>query len=140
MINSGRSGDHDGKHEQQQFRRQHQVTWRELAIREHRLAQLKRRAELIRDDGKALSFCASDHWYGKGTAEGLRDRLALLVGPQARPDDPILGTDCRPGRCEYDRARTPTALPELRLPSARSDAGWSSLAAAMSTLQYRRTQ
>lgn len=92
MINSGRSGDHDGKHEQQQFRRQHQVTWRELAIREHRLAQLKRRAELIRDDGKALSFCASDHWYGKGTAEGLRDRLALLVGPQARPDDPILGT------------------------------------------------
>ncbi len=93
MVNNGRSGDHDGKQAQQQFLRRHQVTWRELAIREHRLAQLKRRAELIRDDSKAPSFCASDHWYGKGATEGLRDRLAGLVGPLARPDDPILGTD-----------------------------------------------
>lgn len=91
-MNSGRSGDHDGKQEQQQFLRQHQVTWRELAIREHRLAQLKRRAELVRDDGKSPSFCASDYWYGTGAAEGLRNRLAGLVGPPARPDDPILGT------------------------------------------------
>ena len=93
MANNGRSSDQNGKQEQQQFLRQHQVTWRELAIREHRLAQLKRRAELVRDDGKAHSFCAGDRWYGTGTAEGLRDRLALLVGPLARPDDPILGTD-----------------------------------------------
>ncbi len=93
MVNSGRTGDHDGKQEQQHFLRQHQVTWRELAIREHRLAQLRRRAELVRDGDTALSFCASDHWYGKGAAEGLRDRLAGLVGPLARPDDPILGTD-----------------------------------------------
>jgi hypothetical protein len=111
MGNSGRSGDQDGKQEQQQFRRQHQVTWRELAIREHRLAQLKRRAELIRDDGKTLAFCASDHWYGKGTAEGLRDRLALLVGPLARPDDPILGTDAA---LEVARTTVRALLPPCR--------------------------
>jgi hypothetical protein len=93
MVNSGRSKDHDDKQEQQQVLRQHRVTWRELAIRDHRLAQLKRRAELVRDNGVSPSFCASDHWYGKGAADGLRDRLAGLVGPLARADDPILGTD-----------------------------------------------
>lgn len=93
MVHSGRSSDHDGKQEQQQFLQQHRVTWRELAIREYRLAQLKRRAELVRDDGKAPTFCASDYWYGTSTTEGLRDRLAGLVGPMARQDDPILGTD-----------------------------------------------
>jgi hypothetical protein len=77
---------------QEQFVREHGITWRELAIREHRLAQLKRRVEQVRDDGTAPAFCANDHWYGRDGKPGLRDPIARLVGPQARPDDPILGT------------------------------------------------
>ncbi len=70
-----------------------EVTWRELAIRAPRLAQLKRRIELVRDDGRVPSFCANDHWYGdRPAAPGFRGQLAGLVGPDARPDDPILGT------------------------------------------------
>lgn len=68
------------------------VTWRDLVVREHKLAWLKRRAELVRDDGSAPSFCAGDHWYGARGRPGLRDRLAELVGPAARPDEPVLGT------------------------------------------------
>lgn len=69
------------------------LSWREIVIREHRLAQLKRRIELIRDDGRAVSFCANTLWYGSGGRDpGLRDEIARLVGPDARPDDPILGT------------------------------------------------
>lgn len=86
-------GLHDGREAQAAFRRGHRVTWRELAIREHRLAQLKRRIELTRDDGAAPVFCANEHWYGPGADPGLRDRLAALVGPGARPEDLILGTD-----------------------------------------------
>jgi hypothetical protein len=78
---------------QQRLVRQHKVTWAELVIREHRLAQLKRRVELARDDGIAPSYCANAHWYGKGDREpGLQARLARLLGPEARPDDPVLGT------------------------------------------------
>jgi hypothetical protein len=78
---------------QEQFVRQHSVTWAELVIREHRLAQLKRRAELARDDGTAASFCANAHWYGDGDrAPGLQVRLARLIGPGARPGEPVLGT------------------------------------------------
>ncbi|HEY8602399.1 MAG TPA: hypothetical protein VIL85_28515 [Thermomicrobiales bacterium] len=86
-------GDHNGRESQAAFQRGHRVTWRELVVREHRLAQLKRRIGFLRDDGIAPSFCANDHWYGTGTAPGLRDQIVLLVGPAARPDDPILGTD-----------------------------------------------
>ena len=69
------------------------LTWREIVIREHRLAQLKRRIELARDNGKAATFCANALWYGhNGRDPGLRDEIARLVGPEARPDDPILGT------------------------------------------------
>ena len=78
---------------QEQFVRQHSVTWAELVIREHRLAQLKRRAELARDDGTAVSFCANAHWYGDGDrAPGLQVRLQRLVGPAVRPGEPVLGT------------------------------------------------
>ena len=78
---------------QEQFVRQHRVTWAELVIREQRLARLKRRAELARDDGVAASFCANDHWYGDGgRVPGLRVRLERLVGPTSRPGEPILGT------------------------------------------------
>ncbi len=70
-----------------------QVSWREIVIREHRLAQLKRRIELIRDDGKAAVFCANALWYGPDSSQpGLRDEVARLVGPDARPDDPLLGS------------------------------------------------
>ena len=73
---------------------QRAVTWREIVIREHRLAQLKRRIEQFRDDGTAPSFCANARWYGYGgSAVGLRDEIARLVGPAARPDDPLLGSD-----------------------------------------------
>jgi hypothetical protein len=77
---------------QEPFVHEQGITWRELAIRDHRLAQFKRRVEWVRDDGTAPSFCANDHWYGRAGRLGLRDQLARLVGPQARPDDPILGT------------------------------------------------
>lgn len=93
MANDRRTGDDDGRQEQARSLRQYRATWRELAIREHRLAQLKRRAELVRDDGQTPSFCAGDHWYGIGAGDGLRDRLTGPVGPTARPDDPLLGTD-----------------------------------------------
>lgn len=77
----------------EQFVRQHRVTWAELVIREHRLAQLKRRAELARDDGVAASFCANDQWYGDGSRGlGLLVRLERLVGPTSRPGESILGT------------------------------------------------
>lgn len=71
---------------------EHGSTWRELAIRDLRLVHLKRRIEMVRDGGSAPDFCANDYWYGRDGQAGFRDDVARLVGPQARPDDPILGT------------------------------------------------
>lgn len=68
-------------------------TWRALVCREIRLAHLKRRVQLVRDDPAAPSFCANAHWYGYGGHEpGFKAQLAGLVGEGARPGDPILGT------------------------------------------------
>jgi hypothetical protein len=78
---------------QVRFARGHKVTWAELVIREHRLAHVKRRVEMARDDGIAPSYCANDHWFGcGGRVPGIQAQLSRLLGPESRPDDPVLGT------------------------------------------------
>lgn len=109
---------------QEQFVRRQNVTWAELVIREHRLAQLKRRVELARDDGTAPSFCADAHWFGKGDRlPGLRSRLELLVGPASRTDDPILRTQAA---LDVATATLRALLPPCRGCGclARRETGW----------------
>ncbi len=104
--------------------RQHKVTWAELVIREHRLAQVKRRVEMARDDGVAPSYCANAHWYGYGKqAPVIQARLASLIGPGARPDEPILGTQAA---LDVATATLRSLLPPCRGCGclAQSETGW----------------
>jgi hypothetical protein len=55
------------------------IDWEELIVLEPRLLRLQREAQALRQQSHG-SFDALAAWYGKGSVEGLKERVRELVG------------------------------------------------------------